>query len=122
MNSVSSVENTLVAKGLTMSTHQQSAHGDVPAQIRRILASRLKIDESVLTDDFRWLAVVDAVAEEEFLADVSDTFTVVPLGLSFGSGRSPFEKTEPDTLETIATVGGLIAYVEQHLARCASPR
>jgi len=105
-----------------MPTHQQSAHRDGPTQIQRMLTIRLKLDESVLTDDFRWLAAVDAVVEEEFLADLSDTFTVIPLGSSFGSGHSPFEKTEPDTLETIATVGGLIAYVEQHLARYASPQ
>jgi hypothetical protein len=48
---------------------------NVPTQIRQMLADRLKMDESVLTDDFRWLAVIDSVVEEEFLADVSDTLT-----------------------------------------------
>jgi hypothetical protein len=82
-----------------------------------MLADRLKMDESALTDDFRWLAVIDPVVEEEFLADLSDTFTVVPPGFSLGSGYSPFEKAEPNALERIATVGGLIAQVERHLAR-----
>ena len=94
----------------------------VPAKIRRMLADRLMVDESVLTDDFRWLAVIDPVEEEEFLADVSDTFTVVPPGLSLGSGRSPFHKAEPNALEGIATVGGLIAQIEQHLARYSDSR
>jgi hypothetical protein len=87
-----------------------------------MLADRLKMDESALTDHFRWLAVIDPIAEEDFLADVSDTFTVVPPGLSLGSGHSPFQKSEPDQLERIATVGGLIAAIEQHLARYSGAR
>ena len=63
-----------------MPAHQQGAHRDVPTQIRRMLAIRLRMDESVLADDFRWLAVVDPTAEEEFLADLSDTFTVNSFG------------------------------------------
>ena len=89
----------------------------VPIQIRKMLAERLKLDESVLTDDFRWLAVIDPVAEEEFLSEVSDRFTVVPAGLSLGSGHPPFERAQPSTLEHVATVGGLIAQIERHLAQ-----
>lgn len=105
-----------------MAGQQQGAHRDVATHVRRMLAIRLKTDESVLTDDFRWLAVVDPVVEDEFLAELTDAFTVIPPGVSVGSGRSPFEKAESDTFEKIATVGGLIAHVRQHLARCASPQ
>ena len=95
----------------------RSQRRSVPIEIRKMLADRLTLEESARTDDFRWLAVIDPVAEEEFLSDVSDRFTVVPSGLSLGSGHSPFETAEPNTPERIATVGGLIAQIEQHLAR-----
>jgi hypothetical protein len=104
--------------GSTMRIQQQS----VASQVRRMLAHRLKMDESVLTDDFRWLALIDPVDEEEFLADVSDTFTLIPLGLSLGSGYFPFAKVEPNGLDRIATVGGLIAHIEQHIARHSDSR
>jgi hypothetical protein len=87
-----------------------------------MLADTLKTDESVLTDDFRWMTIIDPAVEEDFLADVNDTYTVVPPGLSLGSGHSPFHKAEPDQRERIATVGGLIAEIEQHLARCSGSR
>ena len=93
-----------------MRTQQQS----VPTQIRRMLAGRLKLDESVMTDDFRWVDVIDPLFEEEFVTELSDTFNVVPSGLSLGSGHRPFDNMEPDGREGVATVRRLIAQIELH--------
>ena len=86
----------------------------VKAQVRRMLASDLRVQESSLTDDFRWL---DAMGIEDacwFLARLNDAFAEVPQGLSFGNGRPPFRQTDGPFLEQIAAVGGLTEHIRSH--------
>jgi len=81
-----------------------------------MLAFELKVEEQALTDDFRWM---DAMGSEDagyFLADVNHVFTRLSLGLSLGAGKQPFVNITADTLEQIATVSGLIAHIERHVA------
>jgi len=85
----------------------------VEAQVRRMLASALSMQESSLTDDFR---CIDAMGIEDsgyFLARLNDAFADVPQGFSFGTGRLPFRKVDAELQEQIATVGGLTEHVRQ---------
>jgi hypothetical protein len=52
---------------------------------------------------------------EDFLDDINGAFQKIPAGLSFGDGERPFSGfMDTDELEQIATVGGLVARIEQY--------
>ncbi len=88
----------------------------VDLQIRRMLAAELRVPETSLTDDFRWLETMGVEDGGYFLARLNDAFTEIPLGFSFGAGKLPFRRIDIQTLEQIATVSGLIEYVRGHTA------
>ncbi len=81
-----------------------------------MLAKELKQEEQALTNDYRWLDEMGTEDAEYFLAEVNDAFTTLPSGFSVGSGKRPFESIDAETLELIGTVGGLVEYVERHVA------
>ncbi len=81
-----------------------------------MLASELRVQESSLTDDFRWLDVVGIEDSGYFLARLNDAFAEVPQGFSFGTGKLPLGKIDAELLEQIATVGGLTEHVRRHTA------
>ena len=80
-------------------------HQDTSEIVRRMLATDLRVDKAILTDDFRW---VDETTEEDagwFLAELQDKF-----------GATLFDSDiSPTQLEKIATVRGLITHVQQQL-------
>ena len=92
----------------------------IDERVRQILARALDVEPSALTPDFHWL---DAMGVEDtgwFLSDLEGEFTTLPQGFSFGDGQRLFNHLNADQLEKIATVGGLIEAVRQHLAKTES--
>ena len=87
----------------------------VDAQIRRMLAVELNVEERALSDGFRWLDAMGSEDAEYFLAEVNEAFTRLSPGFSFGGGKHPFRNITADTLEQIATVSGLITHIELHV-------
>ncbi len=85
-----------------------------------MLAAELRVRETSLTDDFRWLDEIGVEDGGYFLTRLNDAFAEIPQGFSFGNGKLPFRQIEPETLEQIATVGGLIEYVRSHAASVQS--
>ncbi len=79
-----------------------------------MLAAQLRVDEEVLTNDFRWLDATGSEDVEYFLARINDASVRFPTGFSVGSGKRPFGFVSAETLEQIATVAGLTALVERH--------
>jgi hypothetical protein len=79
-----------------------------------MLASELRVQESSLTDDFRWLDAMGIDDSGYFLARLNDAFSEVRQGFSFGAGRLPFRQIDAELLEQIATVGGLTEHVRRH--------
>ena len=93
----------------------------VNAQIRRMLAFELKVEEQALTEGFRWLDAMGSEDAEHLLAEVNAAFARLSPGFSFGQGKQPFGKNiTADTLEQIATVSGLIAHIERHVTNAHS--
>jgi len=82
-----------------------------------MLARELKVEELALTDDYPWLQEMGSEDAEYFLAEVNDAFTTLPAGFSVGSGKGPFECLDTEALERIGSVGGLIEFVERHVAK-----
>jgi hypothetical protein len=80
----------------------------IEAQVRHMLAAELQVQETSLADDFRWLDEIGVEDSGYFLARLNDAFAEIPQGFGFGNGKLPFRQMEPETLEQIATVGGLI--------------
>jgi hypothetical protein len=78
-----------------------------------MLAAELRVQESTLTDDFRWLDAIGIEDSGYLLARINEAFAGIPLGLSFGAGKLPFHDVEPATMEQISTVGGLIGFVRE---------
>jgi hypothetical protein len=81
-----------------------------------MLAAELRLDEQALTDDFRWVDAMGSEDAEHFLAELDDAFRNLPQGFSFGHGRQPFDQIDEVLEQGVATVGGLIAHVEEWLA------
>ena len=92
----------------------------IEAQVRRMLAAELKVPEASFTDDFRWLDEIGVEDSGYFLARINDAFAEIPLGFSFGAGKLPFRDIDAETLEQIATVGGLLEYLRRHTAAVQS--
>ena len=86
----------------------------IDEQIRRMVATELRVPESSVVDDFRWLDEIGIEDSSYFLKRINDAFAEIPMGFSFGSGKLPFHRVDRELLERIATVGGLIKYARQH--------
>jgi len=90
---------------------------DAADRVRFLLAGELKFEERFLVHDFRWLEVLGSGDAGYFLARLNSEFGVIPRGFSAGAGKRPFEDhIDAQMLERIATVGGLIEFVQAHLA------
>jgi hypothetical protein len=79
--------------------------------VRRKLATEWGIAPSLLTDDFRWLDALEGDDIADFLADLNNS--AIPQGLSFGGGKLFSTGLDDNRLNDIATVGGLVAYLQQ---------
>jgi hypothetical protein len=88
----------------------------IDAQVRRMLAAELRMQESSLVDDFRWLDAIGVEDSSYFLARINNAFAEIPKGFSFGTGKLPFHRADAELLERIATVGGLMSYVRKYLS------
>ncbi len=80
-----------------------------------MLAAELRVQESLLTDDFRWLDEMGIEDAEYFLARINDAFAEIPLGFSFGAGKLPLRHIDRELLQQIATVVGLVEYVRRQV-------
>lgn len=79
-----------------------------------MLAADLQVERLELKDDFPWLDEMGIEDAGYFLAKLNDEFTRLPLGFSFGGGERLFPPHIDATLmRQIATVGGLIEFVER---------
>jgi hypothetical protein len=82
-----------------------------------MLASELKVQESSLTDDYRWIDEMGIDDSGYFLARLNDALAEVLQGVSFGTGKLPFSEVDATLLDRIATVGGLTEYVQRQTGR-----
>jgi hypothetical protein len=77
-------------------------------KVRRVLAHELRVSESLLTNDFRW---IDEVTPEDagwVLTAVQD---------AFGSTQLFDDFVEPETLSRISSVHGLIEEIQGRFDR-----
>lgn len=91
-------------------------HEEVRARVQHMLAVELKVEEHTLSDDFRWLEAMGHEDAGYFLAEINDAFIKIRSGFSLGEGRRPFSNVDAERMEQLATVGGLVKQIEQHLA------
>jgi len=85
-----------------------------------MLAVALRVQESALAKDFRWLDEMGVEDAEYFLTRINDTFADTLQGFSFGAGKLPFRHIDRELLESIATVGGLIEHVRKQSGEAPS--